>query len=370
VQRHCLSLIGVHDTNRSGLMPGTVVSSMNVSQTCARLNLEPCFLPSSQQSRFEPAVTMSSRKEAIEFCRYMPDCSCQPVRTILDPRGGNAISIKDIRARYATSAYVQHQRPQYSLPPRCLSPYSSYFPNEMFEGAIRRYLFNVYCRNLSPLFTASITTPIACASSSSAVAAPSSAVAVQTPWHLLDPNSDTGGSDIGSVNGDSLYAGSETDPEEATETKNARREILADTNRSGLHPDSDLVKQMLASIMAQGFPTSSQRNMEGEVGNFGLSIGNWGVRRTVTKGDNLSAVDTVGDSTAVAAVAAAGACTPWTKIKILAANAKPVPKPPPPPSRILGQWQGGPPPGRPGMPPPHLVPWTRLEAVLNLHLMD
>ena len=215
-----------------------------------------------------------------------------------------------------------------------------------------------------------ITTPIACASSSPAVAAPSSAVAVQTPCHLLDPNSDTGGSDIGSVNGDSLYAGSETDPEEATETKNARREILADTNRSGLHPDSDLVKQMLASIMAQGFPTSSQRNMEGEVGNFGLSIGNWGVRRTVTKGDNLSAVDTVGDSTAVAAVAAAGACTPWTKIKILAANAKPVPKPPPPPSRILGQWQGGPPPGRPGMPPPHLVPWTRLEAVLNLHLMD
>ena len=72
-----------------------------------------------------------------------------------------------------------------------------------------------------------ITTPIACASSSPAVAAPSSAVAVQTPCHLLDPNSDTGGSDIGSVNGDTAYAGSETDPEEATETKNARRSFFA-----------------------------------------------------------------------------------------------------------------------------------------------
>ena len=103
----------------------------------------------SGQSRFELAVTMSRRKEAIEeLRRSMPGPSCKPVRTILDPRGGNAISIKDIRARYATSAYVQHQRPQYSLPPRCLSPYSSYFLNEMFEGAILGYLFNVYCRKL------------------------------------------------------------------------------------------------------------------------------------------------------------------------------------------------------------------------------
>ena len=120
----------------------------------------------SGQFRFEPAVAMSRRREAIEeLRRSTPDPSCKPVRTILDPRG-NASSIK---SRDAATAYAQHQWPQYSLLPASgistrrtrldhdpsgerLTPYNKYFPDELFEGAIRGYLLNVYCRKLRPLF--------------------------------------------------------------------------------------------------------------------------------------------------------------------------------------------------------------------------
>ena len=95
----------------------------------------------------------------------MPGPACKPLRTILDPRG-NAMSITDSRARHAATAYAQHQWPQYSVLPALgistrrkrlhydppgerLTPYSSYFPNEIFEGAITGYLFNVYCRKLT-----------------------------------------------------------------------------------------------------------------------------------------------------------------------------------------------------------------------------
>ena len=98
----------------------------------------------------------------------MPGPTCKPVRTILDPRG-NVMSITDSRARHAATAYAQHQWPQYSVLPALgistrrtrldhdppgerLTPYNKYFPNELFEGAIRGYLLNVYCRKLCPLF--------------------------------------------------------------------------------------------------------------------------------------------------------------------------------------------------------------------------
>ena len=100
---------------------------------------------------------MSRRKEAIEeFRRSMPGSSCKPVSTILDGRG-NASSIKSRPA-----APLQDQWPQHSVLPASgisirgarisVTPHKAYFPNEIFEGAIRRYLFNVYCRKLSPLF--------------------------------------------------------------------------------------------------------------------------------------------------------------------------------------------------------------------------
>ena len=41
------------------------------------------------------------------------------------------------------------KRLHYDPPGERLTPYSSYFPNEIFEGAITGYLFNVYCRKLT-----------------------------------------------------------------------------------------------------------------------------------------------------------------------------------------------------------------------------
>jgi hypothetical protein len=121
----------------------------------------------SGQSRFELAVTMSRRNEAIEKLRgSMPGPSCKSVRTILDTRG-NAMSIKDSRAASCNNGFcaATASAQQYSVLPALgideipqhhdpnSSSYSSHFHNEIFEGAIRRYLFNVYCRKLSPLFT-------------------------------------------------------------------------------------------------------------------------------------------------------------------------------------------------------------------------
>ena len=121
------------------------------------------------QSRCEPAVTMSRRKESIEeLRRSMPGPACKPLRTILDPRG-NAMSITDSRARHAAMAYAQNHWPRSSLLPAVgisarrtrldhdppgerLTPYNKYFPSELSEGAIMGYLFNVYCRKLSPFF--------------------------------------------------------------------------------------------------------------------------------------------------------------------------------------------------------------------------
>ena len=69
----------------------------------------------SGQSRFELAVTMSRRKEAIEeLRRSMPGPSCKPVRTVLDPKG-NAMSITDRRARdlRGNTMGITVNRPQY-----------------------------------------------------------------------------------------------------------------------------------------------------------------------------------------------------------------------------------------------------------------
>jgi len=84
------------------------------------------------------------------------------------PRG-NVMSITDSRARHAAMAYAQHHWPRSSLlsalcistrrtrldhdpPGERLTPYNKYFPNELYEGAIRGYLLNVYSGN-SVLFS-------------------------------------------------------------------------------------------------------------------------------------------------------------------------------------------------------------------------
>ena len=125
-------------------------------------------------------------------------------------------------------------------------------------------------------------------------------------------------------------------------------------------PDTDLASQTLASLMAQGCIPVAQR-VRGKLVIPGMPEG--GVFAVVEPSfsydRNPTAVGNAGDSTAVAA---AGACTPGGNIS--ATNARPGPKPPPPPCRILGKWQGEPPPGMPGMPLfPNAVLLTKAEAV-------
>ena len=118
---------------------------------------------------------MSRRVESIEeLRRSMPGPACKPVRTVLDTRN-NAMSIKtwiraEIPLALGATAWTEG-RPKKQRQQRCvhqrlgisprrkflnkdppgerLTPYNSYFPNEIFEGAITGYLFNVYCRKLT-----------------------------------------------------------------------------------------------------------------------------------------------------------------------------------------------------------------------------
>ena len=132
--------------------------------------------------------------------------------------------------------------------------------------------------------SASITTPIARASSSSAVAAPSLTLTHVEPvsaWDFLE--NDAGCSEIESVQGDTAYEGSETDPDEDTETKDARREIDAQQQ----HTQKE---QMTAQSVMHGSNVApraepSKKNLEPEVGNFGLYHGNWGIRATGNKNE-------------------------------------------------------------------------------------
>ena len=93
----------------------------------------------------------------------MPGPSCKPVSTILDDRG-NASSIKSRPAAPLQDQWPQHlffpclgistrrTRLDHDPPGERLTPYNKYFPNELFEGAIKGYLLNVYCRKLCPFF--------------------------------------------------------------------------------------------------------------------------------------------------------------------------------------------------------------------------
>ena len=118
---------------------------------------------------------MSRRVESIEeLRRSMPGPACKPVRTVLDTRN-NAMSIKtwiraEIPLALGATAWTEG-RPKKQRQQRCvhqrlgisprrkflnkdppgegLTSYNSYFPNEILEGAITGYLFNVYYRELT-----------------------------------------------------------------------------------------------------------------------------------------------------------------------------------------------------------------------------
>ena len=129
----------------------------------------------------------------------------------------------------------------------------------------------------------------------------------------------------------------------------------ADTNRSGLMPGNDLVSQAVASLIREGKIPVAQRARGKLVIPDMPEGGVFAVVEPSSSSDrHPTAVDNACDSTAVAAT---GACTPRR-------SNRPGPKPPPPPCRILGKWQGGPPPGMPGMQPfPNAVLLTESEAV-------
>jgi len=114
------------------------------------------------------AAKMSRRIEIEELQKSMPGPACRPVRTVLDTKN-NAMSIKT-HAHMERQAQKQRLGANLGRKQRCVterlgvSPrrpsrnrdgpgnstyYYAYFPNEIFEGAIKGYLCNVYCRRLT-----------------------------------------------------------------------------------------------------------------------------------------------------------------------------------------------------------------------------
>ena len=105
-----------------------------------------------------------SRTQAIKNLQEsMPEPACKPVRTVLDDKG-NAKSSKFVCSRQGqkqrlgasvrTCQYqrlgVSPMRTRNNTPPGHSSThYYAYFPNDIFRGAIKGYLINVYDRKLS-----------------------------------------------------------------------------------------------------------------------------------------------------------------------------------------------------------------------------
>ena len=105
-----------------------------------------------------------SRTQSIKNLQEsMPEPACKPVRTVLDDKG-NAKSSKFVCSRQGqkqrlgasvrTCQYqrlgVSPMRTRNNTPPGHSSThYYAYFPNDIFRGAIKGYLINVYGRQLS-----------------------------------------------------------------------------------------------------------------------------------------------------------------------------------------------------------------------------
>ena len=105
-----------------------------------------------------------SRTQSIKNLQEsMPEPACKPVRTVLDDKG-NAKSSKFVCSRQGqkqrlgasvrTCQYqrlgVSPMRTRNNTPPGHSSThYYAYFPNDIFRGAIKGYLINVYDRKLS-----------------------------------------------------------------------------------------------------------------------------------------------------------------------------------------------------------------------------
>ena len=105
-----------------------------------------------------------SRTQSIKnLQKLMPEPACKPVRTVLDDKG-NAKSSKFVCSRQGqkqrlgasvrTCQYqrlgVSPMRTRNNTPPGHSSThYYAYFPNDIFRGAIKGYLINVYGRQLS-----------------------------------------------------------------------------------------------------------------------------------------------------------------------------------------------------------------------------
>ena len=104
-----------------------------------------------------------SRTQSIKNLQEsMPEPACKPVRTVLDDKG-NAKSSKFVCSRQGqkqrlgasvrTCQYqrlgVSPMRTRNNTPPGHSSThYYAYFPNDIFRGAIKGYLSNVYGRKL------------------------------------------------------------------------------------------------------------------------------------------------------------------------------------------------------------------------------
>ena len=104
-----------------------------------------------------------SRTQSIKNLQaLMPEPACKPVRTVLDDKG-NAKSSKFVCSRQGqkqrlgasvrTCQYqrlgVSPMRTRNNTPPGHSSThYYAYFPNDIFRGAIKGYLSNVYGRKL------------------------------------------------------------------------------------------------------------------------------------------------------------------------------------------------------------------------------
>lgn len=92
----------------------------------------------------------------------MPNPRCEPVPTVLDTRG-NAMSSKSHRARQVLgeqrkASFPRKRRVLLDVsPPRWVTKhapcpntgYFAYFPNDIFRDAVKRYLINVYGRELT-----------------------------------------------------------------------------------------------------------------------------------------------------------------------------------------------------------------------------
>ena len=114
----------------------------------------------SRQEKMVVGQRNESKTQCIQrLLDSIPNPRCEPVPTVLDTRG-NAMSSKSCTARQVPEEQWKLRKrrvlPDVS-PPRWVTKhapcpntgYFKYFPNDIFRDAVKRYLINVYGRELT-----------------------------------------------------------------------------------------------------------------------------------------------------------------------------------------------------------------------------